>query len=77
MMLIMLHWNVLNRPQSRLQSDSQLPNQHHSGPDPRTCTALFNPKTSSVIQKRHPYTRNLNSEASGDSKTRFYIVEML
>ncbi len=38
--------------------------------------ALFNPETSILIQKRHPYTGNLNSETSGDSKTRFYIVEM-
>ena len=27
-------------------------------------------------QKRHPYTRNLTPETSGDSKTRFFIVEM-
>ena len=30
--------------------------------------ALFNPKTSIVIQKRHPYTGNLNRETSGDSE---------
>ncbi len=30
--------------------------------------ALFNPETSILIQKRHPYTGNLNSETSGDSK---------
>ena len=30
--------------------------------------ALFNPKTSIVIQKRHPYTGNLNTESSGDSE---------
>jgi len=29
---------------------------------------LFKPETSISIQKRHPYTRNLNSETSGDSK---------
>ncbi len=28
--------------------------------------ALFNPKTSNLIQKRHPYTGNLNSGTSGD-----------
>ncbi len=33
--------------------------------------ALFNPKTSNVIQKRHPYTGNLNSQTSGDSKNVF------
>ncbi len=31
-------------------------------------TALFNPETSVLIQKRHPYTANLNSETLGDSK---------
>jgi len=36
--------------------------------------ALFNPKTSSLLQKRHPYTGNL---LSGTVKTRCYIVEML
>ena len=30
--------------------------------------ALLNPKTSILIPKRHSYTRNLNSETSGDSK---------
>ncbi len=34
-------------------------------------TALFNPETSILIQKRHPYTGNLNSETSGDSKNTF------
>ena len=33
--------------------------------------ALFDPKTSILIQKRHPYTENLNSETSGDSKNAF------
>jgi len=33
--------------------------------------ALFNPKTSILIQKRHPYTGNLNSEMPGDSKNAF------
>ena len=33
--------------------------------------ALINPKTSILIQKRHPYTRNLNSEMSGDSENAF------
>ncbi len=33
--------------------------------------ALFNPETSILIQKRHPYTVNLNSETSGDSKNAF------
>jgi len=36
-----------------------------------TLSALFNPETSVVIQKRHPYTGNLNSETSGDSKYAF------
>ncbi len=33
--------------------------------------ALFNPETLVLIQKRHPYRGNLNSETPGDSKTRF------
>ncbi len=33
--------------------------------------ALFNPKTSILIQKCDPYTGNLNSEMSGDSKNAF------
>jgi len=33
--------------------------------------ALFNPKTSFLIQKRHPYAKNLNSESSGTVKTPF------
>ncbi len=33
--------------------------------------ALLNPATSTLIQKRHPYTGNLNSETSGDSKNTF------
>ena len=33
--------------------------------------ALFNPTTSDVIQKRHPYTENLTSETSGHSKIEF------
>ena len=33
--------------------------------------ALFNPDTSILIQKRHPYTGNLNSETPGDSKNAF------
>ncbi len=36
-------------------------------PDVSTA-ALFNPKMSVVIQKRHFYTGNLNSETLGDSK---------
>ena len=39
--------------------------------------ALFSPKTSMLIQKRHPYPENPNSQASGTSKTRFYIAEMM
>jgi len=35
--------------------------------------ALFNPKTSVLIQKRHPYTGNLNSETLGDSKNAFLL----
>jgi len=34
----------------------------------KSLSALFNPKTSILIQKRHPYTGNLNSETLGDSK---------
>ncbi len=33
--------------------------------------ALFNPKTSILIQKCDPYTGNLNSEMSGDSENAF------
>ncbi len=33
--------------------------------------ALFNPETSVLIQKHHPYTGILNSETSGDSKNEF------
>jgi len=33
--------------------------------------ALFNPKTSISIQKSHPYTGNINSQTSGDSKNAF------
>ena len=33
--------------------------------------ALFNPKTSTSIQKHHFYTGNLNSETRGDSKSTF------
>jgi len=29
--------------------------------------ARFNPKTSILVQKRHPYTGNVNSETPGDS----------
>ena len=32
---------------------------------------LFNPKTSTAVQKRHPCTGNLNSETPGDSKKVF------
>ncbi len=32
---------------------------------------LFNPETCILIQKRHAYTANLNSETSGDSKDAF------
>ncbi len=40
--------------------------------------ALFNPRTSSLFQKLHPYTGGEYSvnELSGDSKPRFYIVQM-
>ena len=38
--------------------------------------ALLNPATSVLIHKCYPYTGKLNSEMSGDSTTRFYIVEM-
>ncbi len=40
---------------------------HHPG----EIDALFNPETSIFIQKRHPYTGNLNSETPGDSKNAF------
>ncbi len=33
--------------------------------------ALFNPETSALIQQRHPYTGNLNSETPGDSQNVF------
>ena len=33
--------------------------------------ALLNPETSILLQKRHPYTGNLNRETSGDSKNAF------
>ena len=32
---------------------------------------LFNSETSNPIQKRHPYTENLNSETSGNSRYAF------
>ncbi len=35
------------------------------------CNALFNPEASIFIQKRHPYTGNLNPKTSGDSKNTF------
>ncbi len=35
------------------------------------------PKRLFQNQKRHPYTENLVSETSGDSKIRFYMVEMV
>jgi len=35
------------------------------------CTALFTHKISILIQKRYPYTGNLNSERPGDSKNVF------
>ena len=37
-------------------------------PDCERPRALLNPEMSLLIQKRHPYTGNLNSETSGDSK---------
>ena len=33
--------------------------------------AVFNPETSILIQKRHPYTGSLISETPGDSKNAF------
>ncbi len=42
----------------------------------KTVIALFNPETSILTQKRHPYTGNLNSETRGTVRTRFYIVDM-
>ena len=38
---------------------------------PQVTPPLFNPKTSILIQKCHPYTGNLNRETSGDSKNAF------
>ena len=43
----------------------------HQNKDHRKKRALLNPETSISIQKRHSYTRNLNSETSGDSKNAF------
>ncbi len=42
-----------------------VPCQH---PHLQIIEALFNPKTSVLIQRRHPYTGNVNSETSGDSR---------
>ncbi len=36
--------------------------------------APVNPKTSTLIQKHHPYTRNLNSDTPGDSKNAFLCL---
>ena len=36
-------------------------------------TAVLSPETSILIQKRHPYPGNLNSETSGDSKDAFQL----
>ena len=36
-------------------------------------TAFLDPDTSILIQKRHPYTGNLNRETSGDSKNVFLL----
>jgi len=41
------------------------------GVDDSNAEALLNPETSISIQKRHPYTGNLNLETSGDSKNAF------
>lgn len=38
--------------------------------------ALFNLKTSVLIQNRHPYTGTLVSEARGTVEMHFYIVDM-
>ena len=43
----------------------------HCGVGLYVLDALFNPKTSILIQKRHPYTGNLNSETLGDSRNTF------
>ena len=40
-------------------------------------SAHFNPETSILIQQRHPYTGNLNSETSWDSKKAFLHCEDL
>ncbi len=37
-------------------------------------SALFNPKTSIFIQKRHPYIGNPNRETSGDSKIVTWVL---
>ena len=39
--------------------------------------ALFNPKTSIAVQKRHPCTQNLNPETPGDSITTLLHWDML
>lgn len=49
----------------------------HTQSECRRDAARFNPKTSTLSQKCHPYSGNLNSETSGDSKTRFCVVEMI
>jgi hypothetical protein len=36
-----------------------------------TCIALVRPEMSNLFSKRHPYTGNLDSETSGDSKNAF------
>jgi len=38
----------------------------------RTDLALVNPENPVLIQKRYPYTGNLNSKMSGDSKNTFF-----
>ena len=59
----------LQRPGSR--QDRQTLKEFSQGSDGLTFKALFNPKTSILLQERHPYTGNLNSEMRGDSKNAY------
>ena len=61
-------------PENRVLACQVITSHHissHHVTSPRSPLALFNPETSILIQKRHPYTGNLNRETSGDSKNAF------
>ncbi len=47
------------------------PDAPHWLPERHESLVLFNPKTSSTIQKRPFHSENLNSETPGDSKSAF------